>query len=158
MIGPQPSVMLDDQPCFALYRTSRAVTALYRPLLEQMGITYPQYLVLMALWGKDDQTVRELSDRVYLDSGTMSPMLKRLAALGLITRERSTTDERQVQVRLTDAGRALERPAREVSVALIDALAFDAGRIADLKHELDEVLQRVSATPTAQMLDEDVTQ
>jgi len=141
---PQPSAALDDQLCFSLYRTSRALTALYRPLLERMGITYPQYLVLMALWEQDGQSVRELSDRVDLDSGTMSPMLKRLAALQLVTRERSVADERQVQIRLTEAGRALEQSACGVSAALIDALAFDAERITELKSELDEIFQRVS--------------
>ncbi|GAB4083330.1 MarR family transcriptional regulator [Modestobacter muralis] len=145
MTIPRPSVVLDEQLCFSLYRTSRALTALYRPLLDQLGITYPQYLVLMALWEQDDQTVRELSDRVDLDAGTMSPMLKRMAALELVTRERSAADERQVRIRLTEAGYALKRSACGVSAALLEALAFDADRITELQQELDEVLQRVSS-------------
>lgn len=144
MTLPEPSIALDDQLCFSMYRTSKALTALYRPLLDRMGLTYPQYLVLMALWDQDDQTVRELSDRVDLDAGTMSPMLKRMAALELITRERNPADERQVRIRLTEAGRALKQPACGVSEALIEALAFDAERITALKQELDEIFQRVS--------------
>jgi DNA-binding MarR family transcriptional regulator len=142
---PQPSVILGDQLCFSLYRASKAITARYRPMLEQMGITYPQLLVLMTLWENDDQTVREISDNVDLDGGTISPMLKRLAAIGLITRERSTEDERLVRIRLTDAGRALEQPACGVSGNIIDALALDTARFAALKQELDELAERISS-------------
>ena len=141
----QLRVRLDDQLCFSLYRASRALTARYRPMLDQLGTTYPQYLVLMALWEHDDQTVRELSDRLDLDSGTMSPMLKRLAALELVTRERSAADERQVRIRLTEAGRALERPAHRVSTAMTDVIALDPSRLADLKRQLDEISERVSS-------------
>ena len=139
----RPRVRLDDQLCFALYRASRALTARYRPMLETLGVTYPQYLVLMALWEHDDQTVRQLSDRLDLDSGTMSPMLKRLVALGLVTRERSTADERQVRVRLTEAGRALEEPAIQVSAAMLEVLALPASEFADLKQQLDEISDRI---------------
>ena len=140
----EPRVRLDDQLCFSLYRASRALTARYRPMLEELGVTYPQYLVLMALWEADDQTVRELSDRLDLDSGTMSPMLKRLAALGFLTRERSAVDERLVRIRLTEAGRALEQPAHRVSTLMLDVIALDPSRLADLKDQLDEISERVS--------------
>jgi MarR family transcriptional regulator, organic hydroperoxide resistance regulator len=140
---PAPSVALDDQLCFALYSASRAVTARYRPMLDQLGLTYPQFLVLMTLWERDDQNVREISDRLDLDSGTMSPMLKRLDAAGLVTRERSAADERQVRVRLTDAGRALEQPACGVSARMIDALDLDVQQFAALKRQLEEITQRV---------------
>jgi MarR family transcriptional regulator, organic hydroperoxide resistance regulator len=143
---PPPSVALDDQLCFALYTASRALTARYRPMLEQLGITYPQFLVLMALWEHDDQTVRELSDRLALDSGTMSPLLKRLDGAGLVVRERSQVDERKVRVRLTDAGRALERPACAVSAEMIAALGLDAEQFALLKQQLETISQRVVPT------------
>ena len=115
-------------------------------MLEKLGVTYPQYLVLMALWESDDQTVRELSDRLDLDPGTMSPMLKRLAALELITRERSATDERRVRIRLTEAGRALEQPAEQVSAVMVDVIALDPARLAALKQQLDEISERVTAS------------
>jgi DNA-binding MarR family transcriptional regulator len=140
---PAPSVALDDQLCFALYSASRAVTARYRPVLDQLGLTYPQFLVLMTLWEHDDQNVREISDRLDLDSGTMSPLLKRLDAAGLVTRERSAADERQVRVRLTDAGRALQQPACGVSAMMIDALALDVEQFAALKRQLEEITERV---------------
>src|SRR3712207_7644033 len=91
---PPPSVALDDQLCFALYAASRAVTARYRPMLEQLGLTYPQYLVMMLLWEQDNQTVGQLGARLALDSGTLSPLLKRLTAAGLVTRHRRVEDER----------------------------------------------------------------
>jgi DNA-binding MarR family transcriptional regulator len=140
---PAPSVALDDQLCFALYSASRAVTARYRPVLDQLGLTYPQFLVLMTLWEHDDQNVREISDRLDLDSGTMSPLLKRLDAAGLVTRERSAADERQVRVRLTDAGRALQQPGCGVSAMMIDALALDVEQFAALKRQLEEITERV---------------
>jgi MarR family transcriptional regulator, organic hydroperoxide resistance regulator len=140
---PSPSVALDDQLCFALYAASRAVTARYRPMLDQLGLTYPQFLVLMSLWEHDDQSVREISERLDLDSGTMSPLLKRLDAAGLVTRERSAADERQVRVRLTDAGRALEQPACSVSAMMISALDLDVAEFTALKQQLEEITQRV---------------
>ena len=146
MSTPSPSVALDDQLCFALYAASRAVTARYRPMLDRLGLTYPQFLVLMSLWEHDDQSVREISDRLDLDSGTMSPLLKRLDAAGLVTRERSAADERQVRVRLTDAGRALEQPACDVSAMMINALDLDVAEFTALKRQLEEITQRVGST------------
>ena len=108
---PAPSVALDDQLCFALYAASRAVTARYRPMLDELGLTYPQYLVMMLLWESDEQTVGQLGSRLALDSGTLSPLLKRLTAAGLVTRHRRADDERSVSIRLTEAGQQfLERP------------------------------------------------
>ena len=104
---PAPSVALDDQLCFALYAASRAVTARYRPMLDALGLTYPQYLVMMLLWESDHQTVGQLGSRLALDSGTLSPLLKRLTAAGLVTRHRRVEDERSVSIALTDEGRAL---------------------------------------------------
>jgi MarR family transcriptional regulator, organic hydroperoxide resistance regulator len=141
---PSPSVALDDQLCFALYAASRAVTARYRPMLDELGVTYPQYLVLMLLWEEDGQTVGQLGSRLALDSGTLSPLLKRLTAAGLVTRHRRADDERSVSVRLTDAGRALEAPACAISARMIDALALDQEEFSELKGQLRMITSRVS--------------
>lgn len=102
---------LDHQLCFAIYAASREMTKLYRPLLAGLDITYPQYLTLLALWEQDGLTVKEIGDRLYLDSGTLTPLLKRLAAQGLITRKRAVEDERKVTITLTEAGQALKADA-----------------------------------------------
>lgn len=105
---------LDRQVCFALYSASRATTAVYRPMLERLGVTYPQYLVLLVLWEKDGRGVREIGAELELDSGTLSPLLKRLEGMGLIERRRLSTDERRVQIHLTDAGSDLRGQARDI--------------------------------------------
>src|SRR3712207_8968804 len=102
---PAPSVALDDQLCFALYAASRAVTARYRPMLEEVGLTYPQYLVMMLLWESDHQTVGQLGSRLALDSGTLSPLLKRLTAAGLVTRHRRGAGGRAGSLPLPHQGR-----------------------------------------------------
>jgi MarR family transcriptional regulator, organic hydroperoxide resistance regulator len=101
------ALRLDRHLCFALYSASRAMTAAYRPILSELNITYPQYLVLLVLWEEGRITVGNLGERLQLDSGTLSPLLKRLAANGFVRRERSLADERSVEVTLTDAGRRL---------------------------------------------------
>jgi DNA-binding MarR family transcriptional regulator len=142
---PSPSVALDDQLCFALYAASRAVTARYRPMLDELGVTYPQYLVLMLLWEEDGQTVGQLGSRLALDSGTLSPLLKRLTAAGLVTRHRRADDERSVSIRLTDAGRALQQPACSVSAEMIEALAMGKDEFAALRGLLHVLTERLSA-------------
>src|SRR4051812_22229451 len=112
---PSPSVALDDQLCFALYAASRAVTARYRPMLDQLGVTYPQYLVLMLLWEEDGQTVGQLGQRLALDSGTLSPLLKRLTSAGLVTRHPRAHDQPSVSLRLADPRRALAGPPGAIS-------------------------------------------
>jgi DNA-binding MarR family transcriptional regulator len=141
---PSPSVALDDQLCFALYAASRAITARYRPMLDELGVTYPQYLVLMLLWEEDGQTVGQLGNRLALDSGTLSPLLKRLTSAGLVTRHRRADDERSVSVRLTDAGRALHGPACAISAEMIDALALNQQQFTELKGQLRTITARVS--------------
>ena len=141
---PAPSVALDDQLCFALYAASRAVTARYRPMLEAIGLTYPQYLVMMLLWEQDNQTVGQLGARLALDSGTLSPLLKRLTAAGLVTRHRRVEDERSVSIALTDAGRALRERAFTISESMIGAIGFDHGEFQDLMDRLRVLTQRVS--------------
>jgi DNA-binding MarR family transcriptional regulator len=105
---------LDEQVCFALYSTSLAMTKAYKPLLENLGLTYPQYLAMLALWETDDVTVKDMAARLNLDPATVTPLLKRLEAQGLVERVRGTDDERLVYVRLTSAGKALKRQARDV--------------------------------------------
>jgi DNA-binding MarR family transcriptional regulator len=141
---PSPSVALDDQLCFALYAASRAVTARYRPMLDKLGVTYPQYLVLMLLWERDGQTVGQLGSRLALDSGTLSPLLKRLTAAGLVTRHRRTDDERSVSVRLTEAGRAMQGPACSISAEMISALDLDREQFAELRSQLRTITERVA--------------
>ncbi len=144
---PAPSVALDDQLCFALYAASRAMTARYRPMLEELGLTYPQYLVMMLLWEEDQQTVGQLGHRLALDSGTLSPLLKRLTAAGLVTRHRRVEDERSVAIVLTDAGRALRDRAIAISQDMICALSLDVDQFSDLKQTLNVLTHRVTEAP-----------
>ena len=141
---PAPSVALDDQLCFALYAASRAVTARYRPMLDELGLTYPQYLVMMLLWESDHQTVGQLGSRLALDSGTLSPLLKRLTAAGLVTRHRRVEDERSVSIVLTDEGRALQAKAYGISQAMIGAIGFDSSEFDELMQRLRLLTERVN--------------
>src|ERR671917_2181546 len=141
---PSPSVALDDQLCFALYAASRAVTARYRPMLDELGVTYPQYLVLMLLWEEDGQTVGQLGARLALDSGTLSPLLKRLTAAGLVTRHRRVEDERSVSIALTDQGRALRDRAFAISESMIGTIGFDRSEFDDLMQRLRLLTERVN--------------
>ena len=143
---PAPSAVLEDQLCFALYAASRALTARYRPLLDAIGLTYPQYLVMMLLWEEDNQTVGQLGARLSLDSGTLSPLLKRLTTAGLVTRHRRVEDERSVAIALTDAGRALRDKADAISEEIICALDLDRDEFRDLKAKLNLVTERVAST------------
>ena len=143
---PPPSAVLEDQLCFALYAASRAMTARYRPLLDAIGLTYPQYLVMMLLWEEDNQTVGQLGARLSLDSGTLSPLLKRLTTAGLVTRHRRVEDERSVAIALTDAGRALRDEAGAISEEIICALDLDREEFADLKAKLNLVTERVTTS------------
>ena len=118
------SLLLDDQLCFALYAASRSVTARYRPLLEELGLTYPQYLVMLVLWQHGSVSVRDLGTALQLESSTLSPLLKRLEANELVRRERRTDDERSVIIRLTPAGAQLQERARTVPQAIGDAMAL----------------------------------
>jgi MarR family transcriptional regulator, organic hydroperoxide resistance regulator len=141
---PAPSVALDDRLCFALYAASRAVTARYRPMLEEIGLTYPQYLVMMLLWETDHQTVGQLGSRLALDSGTLSPLLKRLTAAGLVTRHRRVEDERSVSIALTAEGKALEDKAYRISEEMIGAIGFAPSEFDELKDRLRLLIERVN--------------
>ncbi|MBS6029628.1 MAG: MarR family transcriptional regulator [Kocuria sp.] len=117
-----PDLRLDTQLCFALYSASRKVTSAYREPLSKMGLTYPQYLVLLVLWEQDERTVNQLGEALMLDSGTLSPLLRRMENAGFVTRRRSEQDERSVIVSLTDTGRALEEDAAGMQENLLDSL------------------------------------
>jgi len=117
----RPGLGLGAQLCFALYSTSLAMTKLYKPLLEPLGLTYPQYLVMLALWEHDSQAVGELGARLYLDSGTLTPLLKRMEAASLITRNRAPDDERRVVVALSQAGKELRDKAASVPASVAAA-------------------------------------
>jgi DNA-binding MarR family transcriptional regulator len=127
------ALRLDQQLCFALYSASRATTAAYRPLLDELGVTYPQYLVLLVLWEDEPVTVRHLGERLQLDSGTLSPLLKRLEAAGIVTRQRSAADERSVEVGLTDKGRELEVRAECVPDNLFSATDLTELQLTNLR-------------------------
>ncbi|WP_461097046.1 MarR family winged helix-turn-helix transcriptional regulator [Spirosoma luteolum] len=125
---------LSNQVCFPLYALSRQVTALYRPLLDQIDLTYPQYLTLMLLWETDNLTVGAIGERLLLDSGTLTPLLKRLEQKGLVSRHRNPADERQVTIQLTEAGRALSERAESIPTQLLQQLNLsdtDAIRLRD---------------------------
>ncbi|TBW39791.1 MarR family transcriptional regulator [Siculibacillus lacustris] len=127
---------LDDQLCFAVYGALQALTRRYRPLLAELGLTYPQYLVLLVLWRGDGLSVKALGERLDLDSGTLTPLLKRLEAAGLVARRRAAEDERVVRVDLTDRGRALAEPAAAIGGRVFGACGFDLPALIDLRDEL----------------------
>lgn len=136
------STGLEDMICFQLYATSRTMTALYRPALDQAGLTYPQYVALRVLWHRGPITVRDLGRALHLDSGTLSPLLKRLESQGHIRRERGTTDERTVWIHLTDTGTRL----RDTLADLPHQLACTTSLTADEFHQLHTLLDRLRDT------------
>ena len=131
--------LLDNQLCFALYSSSLAMTKLYKPLLEPLGLTYPQYLALLVLWERDGLSVGELGERLYLDSGTLTPLLKRMEGAGWLQRERAADDERRVHVSLTAEGRALKRRAQVVPRQLADASGCSAQELSTLTQRLQQL-------------------
>jgi DNA-binding MarR family transcriptional regulator len=135
------SVVLDQQLCFALYSTSLAMNKVYRRVLAQLDLTYPQYLVMMVLWEHDGITVSEVGERLFLDSATLTPLLKRLETAGLLTRVRAADDERQVRITLTTKGRALRQKAAEVPDAVLCASQCSPDELVRLKKQL-ELLRR----------------
>ena len=146
---PTPEhLLLDQQLCFALYAASRSVTGLYRPLLEPLGLTYPQYLVMLVLWERDGLTVRELGQRLQLDSGTLTPLLKRLQTAGLVDRQRRTEDEREVDIRLTEAGLALRDQASDVPKCMAQRLQLSLEQMQTLRDELKRMTRQLQLSPT----------
>ena len=129
---PEDALKLDRQLCFPLYAAARKVTGLYTPFLKPLGLTYTQYLVFMVLWEKDGVPVSEICSRLYLDNGTVTPLLKKLEAEGFVKRMRSTLDERTVEVTLTEKGRALKQKAAEIPAqagACMDLSPEDAAQL-----------------------------
>ena len=136
---------LEEQVCFALAVASRSVIGLYRPILEPMGLTHPQYLVMLALWERDPLSVRELSGLLQLDPGTLSPLLKRLESTGYVVRERNPHDERALAVTLTAEGRALRRVALKVPPAVVERLGLDLADLQALHASLTQVISAATA-------------
>jgi len=140
-------LLLDHQLCFALYSASLAMTKLYKPLLEPLGLTYPQYLVMLVLWQDDGLTVSQIGERLALDSGTLTPLLKRLEAGGQVQRLRDAQDERRVLLQLTPAGRALKVPARSVPQSIATASGCELGELAALTARLQALRRQLTAFP-----------
>lgn len=141
-----PQLDLDAQLCFPLYAASRAVTRAYGPLLREFGLTYPQYLALLALWDEGDpMTVGELGNRLRLDSGTLTPVLKRLEQAGIVTRRRDADDERRVLVALTAAGQDLQDRVSDVPTRLVASLGLNATESRQLRRLLGSLLDRLDA-------------
>jgi MarR family transcriptional regulator, organic hydroperoxide resistance regulator len=139
---------LDQQLCFALYSSSLAMTKLYKPLLAPLGLTYPQYLVMLVLWETDGASVSDLGQRLTLDSGTLTPLLKRLETSGLLARSRDAEDERRVRVHLTAAGRALKARALKVPPQVACAAACSVDELASLTQRLQTLRDEITAFST----------
>jgi DNA-binding MarR family transcriptional regulator len=143
------SLRLDDQLCFALYAASRSVTQLYRPLLEKLGLTYPQYLVMLVLWERGPTTVKDLTEALQLDYGTLSPLLKRLQVADLVERRRRSDDERSVLVALTPAGEELKAQAGSIPQLIVDSYDLSARDFEALRETLTRVADSVTTAGDA---------
>lgn len=137
---------LDNQLCFALYSASLAMTKAYKPLLEQLNLTYPQYLVMLILWQQDGITLREIADRMLMDSGALTPVLKRLEQQGLITRRRVSGNERALEVCVTEQGAALKTQAASVVLQIGASCALDLNELTALRQQLVQLRQRLGAS------------
>ena len=155
---PTVSLALDDQLCFKLYAASRAVTRAYKPMLDQLGLTYPQYVVMLVLWewhevAPAQPTVKALGERLMLDSGTLTPLLKRLEQLGLVKRQRSAKDEREVHLSLSETGVQLRDQAHGLKTRLLCDSGIDLSQADALRDGLDQLLRQIrdlsSSAPTA---------
>ena len=142
---PGDVLKLDNQLCFAVYAAAHAFTATYKPLLEPLGLTYPQYLVMLVLWQEDGATVSGIGTRLGLDSGTLTPLLKRLETAGLVSRIRDADDERQVRITLTAAGRALKQKAKGIPPELLCASGMSLGEIMALRAKLESLAANLRA-------------
>ena len=143
----KPNVMLqlDNQLCFALYSTSLAMTKVYKPLLAELGLTYPQYLAMLVLWERDGLMVSELGDKLYLDSGTLTPLLKRLEASGHISRIRDVEDERRVYITLTSSGRKLKTRAAKIPGCILSASQCSIPELMDLTSQVQALRKKLIA-------------
>jgi DNA-binding MarR family transcriptional regulator len=134
--NPEEALNLDVFLCFAIYSAGHALNRVYKPLLDELGVTYPQYLVMVLLWETDDQTVGSLGEKLFLESSTLTPLLKRLEALGHLQRSRDPSDERQVRVRLTKTGRALRAKALRIPACINDAAGLKREDLRRLQTEI----------------------
>ena len=141
---PPSALLLDNQLCFALYSASLAMTKLYKPLLETLGLTYPQYLVMLVLWEQDGLTVSALGERLFLDSGTLTPLLKRMEQSGLVSRQRSVEDERRVEVSLTPDGRTLKTRAASVPACVVEAAGCPIPELMTLTHDVQSLRKKLA--------------
>jgi DNA-binding MarR family transcriptional regulator len=150
MSNPDP-LALDRQVCFALAATSRSVIGLYRPVLEPLGLTHPQYLVMLALWERSPRTVRNIADALYLEPPTLTPLLKRLEVLGYVTRARNPSNERELAVELTERGRALRERAERVPEQIVQRLGVPIEALEEVRDRLTDLLQatRAAGLPVA---------
>ena len=144
--APCESLMLDNQLCFALHSTSLLMTKVYKPLLQALGLTYPQYLAMMVLWEEDGLTVGEISSRLLTDPGSLTPLLKRLEAEGLLSRTRSREDERVVVVELTDTGRALQDKAMGIPQCILGASGLELEQLRKLQADLITLRSNLQAS------------
>jgi DNA-binding MarR family transcriptional regulator len=138
-------LMLDNQLCFAVYSTAHAFNRVYKPLLDRLGLTYPQYLVMLVLWERDDVPVKDIGERLFLDSGTLTPLLKRLEAAELIRRTRNADDERQVLIALTSQGQALREKAKAVPQGILAASACSTSELMTMKNDLVALRDKLNA-------------
>jgi DNA-binding MarR family transcriptional regulator len=145
-ITPTDVLLLDNQLCFALHSASLAMTKVYKPHLDALGVTYPQYLALLVLWERDGLGVSELGERLFLDSGTLTPLLKRLEGGGLVNRRRDADDERRVVIRLTDAGRALKAQAAGIPACILGASGCDVQDVVRITGEVRALRARLAGT------------
>ena len=156
LVDMDETLKLDNQFCFVLYALSRKVTALYRPLLKPLGLTYPQYLVMLVMWEsrRDDSgsdqgvAIKSLCQRLQLDTGTLTPLLKRMESQGLVCRQRSARDEREVLVTLTDTGRDLKEQARAIPMSMLCQSHLPMDRVGPLQAELRELLEMMDVADT----------
>ncbi len=134
---------IDNQLCFALYASSKAVIKSYKPLLDELGITYTQYITLLVLWKEDNITVKELGKKLYLDSGTLTPVLKRLESMGIIQRIRASQDERNVYVKLTDKGISMKDRALKIPEKMFCSTGLSLDEVSDLREKLKFLLNNL---------------
>ena len=144
-LSSDQALQLDHQLCFALYSASLAMTKLYKPMLDEMGLTYPQYLAMLVLWEHDGVAVSELGERLHLDSGTLTPLLKRLESAELVTRLRDVQDERRVLIRLTAAGRKLKARAARIPGCVLDASQCSVAEAVTLTRQVQALRDRLTA-------------
>lgn len=145
-IDPDQALRLDNQLCFALYSASLAMSKMYKPQLEALGLTYPQYLVMLVLWEQDGLTVSEIGERLYLDSGTLTPLLKRLEAAGYLSRLRDVNDERRVLIRLSAAGRRLKAGALPIPACMLEATQCSLPELNQLTRQVRALRDRLTTS------------